>query len=300
MIEYLGKLSDHLGLPANASSHGFVIDMMLGWVHWVMLILFAGWGLYLIITVIKFNSKVNPKADYNGVQSHYSQYAEIGIIFIEAFLLVGLSIPLWSQLRTTVPGPDEAIQVRVIAQQFAWNIHYPGADGEFGDTNIKLVDEESNPIGLEREGSGADDIVTLNQLHLPVNQQVLIHLSSKVVIHGFGIPEMRVKQDALPGMTIPVYFTPTMTSAEFINKIKDTNRYSPSGNYMGLGQETWEIFSEEKKNEFRGFQIACAQLCGNSHYKMRGFVTVETEEEFNAWLEEEAEYLEEEDEDDDW
>ena len=120
------------------------------------------------------------------------------------------------------------------------------------------------------------------------------------VIHGFGIPEMRVKQDALPGMTIPVYFTPTMTSAEFINKIKDTNRYSPSGNYMGLGQETWEIFSEEKKNEFRGFQIACAQLCGNSHYKMRGFVTVETEEEFNAWLEEEAEYLEEEDEDDDW
>ena len=95
---------------------------------------------------------------------------------------------------------------------------------------------------------------------------------------------MRVKQDALPGMTIPVYFTPTMTSAEFINKIKDTNRYSPSGNYMGLGQETWEIFSEEK----------------NSHYKMRGFITVETEEEFNAWLEEEAEYLEEEDEDDDW
>ena len=300
MIEYLGKLSDHLGLPVNASSHGYVIDMMLGWVHWVMLILFVGWGLYLIITVIKFNSKVNPKADYNGVQSHYSQYAEIGIIFIEAFLLVGLSIPLWSQLRTTVPGPDEAIQVRVIAQQFAWNIHYPGADGEFGDTDIQLVDEESNPIGLVREGNGADDIVTLNQLHLPVNQQVLIHLSSKDVIHGFGIPEMRVKQDALPGMTIPVYFMPTMTSAEFINKIKDTNRYSPSGNYMGLGQETWELFSEEKKNEFRGFQIACAQLCGNSHYKMRGFVTVETEEEFNAWLEEEAEYLEEEDEDDDW
>ena len=275
MIEYLGKLSDHLGLPVNASSHGFVIDMMLGWVHWVMLILFAGWGLYLIITVIKFNSKVNPKADYNGVQSHYSQYAEIGIIFIEAFLLVGLSIPLWSQLRTTVPGPDEAIQVRVIAQQFAWNIHYPGADGEFGDTNIKLVDEESNPIGLVRGGNGADDIVTLNQLHLPVNQQVLIHLSSKDVIHGFGIPEMRVKQDALPGMTIPVYFTPTMTSAEFLDEIKGSAR------------------------EGKGYEIACAQLCGNSHYRMRGFLTVESEDEFSSWLEEEAEYLEEGD-DDDW
>jgi cytochrome c oxidase subunit 2 len=264
-----------------------------------MFILFAGWGIYLIITLIKFNSKSNPKADYNGVQSHYSQFAEIGVIVIEAFLLVGLSIPLWSQMRTTVPDLDEAVQIRVIAQQFAWNIHYPGADGEFGDTDIKLVDEESNPIGLVREGSGADDIVTLNQMHLPVNQQVLIYLSSKDVIHSFGIPEMRVKQDALPGMTIPVYFTPTMTSAEFINKIKDTNRYSPNGNYMGLGQETWEILSEEKKNEFRGFQIACAQLCGNSHYKMRGFVTVESEEGFNAWLEEEAEYLEDDD-DDDW
>ena len=300
MIEYFGNLSDHLGLPVNAVSHGFMMDMVLGWVHWVMFILFAGWGIYLIITLIKFNSKSNPKADYNGVQSHYSQFAEIGVIVIEAFLLVGLSIPLWSQMRTTVPDADEAVQIRVIAQQFAWNIHYPGADGEFGDMDIKLVDEESNPIGLVRDGNGADDIVTLNQMHLPVNQQVLIYLSSKDVIHSFGIPEMRVKQDALPGMTIPVYFTPTMTSAEFINKIKDTNRYSPSGNYMGLGQETWEIFSEEKKNEFRGFQIACAQLCGNSHYKMRGFVTVETEEEFNAWLEEEAEYLEEEDEDDDW
>ncbi len=300
MIDYLGKLSDHLGLPVNAVSHGIMMDMVLGWVHWVMFILFAGWGLYLFIALIKFNSKSNPKADYNGVQSHYSQFAEIGVIIIEAFLLVGLSIPLWSQMRTTVPDSDEAVQIRVVAQQFAWNIHYPGADGEFGDTDINLVDEESNPIGLVRDGAGADDIVTLNQLHLPVNQQVLIYLSSKDVIHSFGIPEMRVKQDALPGMTIPVYFTPTMTSAEFINKIKDTNRYSPSGNYMGLGQETWEIFNEEKKNEFRGFQIACAQLCGNSHYKMRGFVTVETEEEFNAWLDAEAEYLDDGDDDEDW
>ncbi|HIO40422.1 MAG TPA: hypothetical protein EYN29_02600, partial [Candidatus Marinimicrobia bacterium] len=80
MIEYLGNLSDHLGLPVNAVSHGFMMDMVLGWVHWVMFILFAGWGIYLIITLIKFNSKSNPKADYNGVQSHYSQFAEIGVI----------------------------------------------------------------------------------------------------------------------------------------------------------------------------------------------------------------------------
>ena len=289
MVEYLGNISHYLGLPINAASHGSMIDSMIAWTHWLMLILFVGWGIYLIITIIKFSEKNHPKADYNVVQSHYSQYVEYGVIIFEAFLLIGLSIPLYSQIKTSLPNDNQVHHIRVIAQQFAWNIHYPGVDGKFGKTNIKLVDEESNPIGLDRSSPfGADDIVSINQMHLPVNKQVLIHLSSKDVIHSFGIPEMRIKQDAIPGMAIPFFFTPTMTSAEFINKIKDTERYSPSGNYMGLGQETWDIFSEEKKNEFRGFQIACAQLCGNSHYKMRGFMTIHNEESYTKWLSEEA------------
>jgi len=275
MIEYLGNFSDYLGLPINASSHGYMIDNMIGWVHWVMLILFVGWGIYLIIAVIKFSEKANPKADYHGVQSHYSQYVEYGVIIIEAFLLIGLSIPLYAQIKTSLPSDNEVHHIRVIAQQFAWNIHYPGEDGKFGDTDIDLVDEESNPIGLVRDGSGSDDIVTINQMHLPVNKQVMIHLSSKDVIHSFGIPEMRIKQDAVPGMTIPFFFTPTMTTDDFLQKIKGSIR------------------------DGKGYEIACAQLCGNSHYRMRGFLTVESEDEFNGWLEEEAEYLEEGD-DDDW
>ena len=300
MIEYLGKLSDHLGLPINSASHGLMIDNMIGWVHWLMFILFVGWGIYLIIAITKFSAKSNPKADYNGVQSHYSQYVEYGVLIFEAFLLIGLSIPLYSQLKTTLPGDDDVHQIRVIAQQFAWNIHYPGFDGKFGKTNINLVDEESNPIGLDRSSSfGADDIVTINQMHLPVNRQVLIHLSSKDVIHSFGIPEMRIKQDAIPGMTIPFFFTPTMTSSEFLNKIKNTERFNPKSNY-GFDKETWENLNDKSKNEYRGYQIACAQLCGNSHYKMRGFVTIDTNAEYNAWLAMQAEYLEEEGDDDDW
>ena len=275
MIESLGSISKYLGLPINSSSHGYMIDNMIGWVHWLMLLLFVGWGIYLIIAIIKFSEKTNPKADYNGVQSHYSQYAEYGVIIFEAFLLIGLSIPLYSQLKTSLPSNNEVHQIRVIAQQFAWNIHYPGEDGKFGNTDINLVDEESNPIGLVRDGDGADDIVTINQMHLPVNQQVMIHLSSKDVIHSFGIPEMRIKQDAIPGMTIPFFFTPTMTSAEFLDEFKGSAR------------------------EGKGYEIACAQLCGNSHYRMKGYVTVDTEEKYNNWLIEQAEYIEEEG-DDDW
>ena len=275
MIEYFGHISQYLGLPINSASHGHMIDNMIGWVHWLMILLFIGWGVFLIIAVTKFRSSANPKADYNGVKSHFSQYIEYGVIMFEAFLLIGLSIPLYSQLKTDLPDDNNVLHIRVIAQQFAWNIHYPGKDGKFGKTNIDLVDEESNPVGLDR-GSifGADDIVSINQMHLPVNKQVMIHLSSKDVIHSFGIPEMRIKQDAIPGMTIPFFFTPTMTTTKFLEKIKGSAR------------------------EGQGYEIACAQLCGNSHYRMKGFVTVETDDEFNAWLDEEAEYLEEDD--DDW
>ena len=277
MVEYLGNLSQYLGLPINSASHGLMIDYMIGWTHWLMLILFVGWGIYLIIAIIKFSAKYNPKADYNGVQSHYSQYAEYGVIIFEAFLLIGLSIPLYSQLKTSLPNDNEVYHIRVIAQQFAWNIQYPGADGKFGNTNIQLVDEELNPIGLDRGSAfGSDDIVTLNQMHLPVNKQVMIHLSSKDVIHSFGIPEMRIKQDAVPGMTIPFFFTPIMTSAEFLDKIKGTIR------------------------EGMGYEIACAQLCGNSHYRMRGYVTIDTETEYETWLSEQADILEEEGDADDW
>ena len=300
MIESLGNLSEHLGLPINSASHGLMIDNMIGWVHWVMLILFVGWGIYLIFTVIKFSAKLNPKADYHGVQSHFSRFIEYGVIIVEAFLLVGLSIPLYAQLKTTLPNDNDVHHIRVVAQQFAWNIHYPGADGKFGKTEITLVDEESNPIGLDRNSQfGSDDIVTINQMHLPVNKQVMIHLSSKDVIHSFGIPEMRIKQDAVPGMTIPFFFTPTMTSSEFLDKIKGTERFNPKGNY-GFDKEIWENLKDKSKKEFRGYQIACAQLCGNSHYKMRGFVTIDTEEEYHAWLSEQAEYLQDDEDDEDW
>ena len=279
MLESLGKLSESLGLPIMSSSHGHQIDTVIGWVHWLMIFLFVGWGIYLIYALFRFNSKSNPVADYNGMKSHFNQYVEIGVIVFEAFLLVGLSLPLWSQLKTDIPDKSDVHEIRVVAQQFAWNIHYPGEDGIFGSTDVNLVDEESNPIGLDRKGNGSDDIVTINQLHLPVNEQVLIYLSTKDVIHNFSLPEMRVKQDAIPGMEIPIYFTPTMTSKDFLQMLKGTAR------------------------EGLGYEISCAQLCGNSHYRMKGYVTIETEEEFNEWLAEEAEYIEEDDDgwgDDDW
>ena len=282
MVEFLGKLSEHLGFPVMSSSHGLEIDYMNGWVHWLMLILFVGWGIFFIYALFRFRSGANPKANYEGVTSHVHRYSEYGVIFIEALLLVGFAYPMWAKVKTQVPAIDEnTIEVRVIAQQFAWNVHYPGQDGLFGDTNSDLVDEEVNPIGLDRNSpNGEDDITTINQLHLPVNKQAMIYLSSKDVIHSLSLPEMRVKQDAIPGMTIPVFFTPIMTSSKFLETIKGTAR------------------------EGMGYEISCAQLCGNSHYRMRGYLTVHKENGFESWLDEQAAEMEEEEndwgDDDDW
>ena len=278
MIELFGNLSESLGMPIIASSHGLMLDQMSGWVHWLMIILFVGWGIFFIVTLFKFGIISNGKVDRDGVQSHASTYGEYAVILVEAFILVSFAIPLWSLTKTDIPDvTEDTVEIRVVAQQFAWNIHYPGVDGEFGRTYATLVDEEINPIGLDRSSPhGADDIVTLNQMHLPVNKQIIIYLSSKDVIHSFSLPEMRVKQDAIPGMSTPIFFTPTMTSDEFLIEIKGSAR------------------------EGKGFEIACAQLCGNSHYRMRGFLTIDTEDEYNAWLDEEAELLEEEGDDDDW
>ncbi len=235
-----------LGLPLNASAHGFEIDQMIYLVHGLMLILFVGWGIFFIITLIKFNRHANPKANYKGVQNHISSYIEVGVVVLEVILLIGFSIPFWAKQVNSFPNRPDAIEIRVVAEQFAWNVHYPGKDGKFGKTSLKLIDQQNNPIGLDLTDPNAkDDVTTVNQLHMPIGRPVIIHLSTKDVIHCFSLPEMRVKQDVIPGMSIQTWFTPVKT-----------------------GQ--WEI--------------TCAQLCGIGHYRMKGFYTVHTEKEFDDWL----------------
>lgn len=254
-----------LGLPAVASEHGARIDEVIGLVHVLMLVLFVIWGGLLVYMLWRFRRGRQPKADYQGLQSHLSSYAEIGVAAVEVVLLVGFSIPLYSERVDDLPSEDESTVVRVVAEQFVWNVHYPGPDGIFGLTAPEHVHPATNPVGLDRQDpAAADDVVKVNQLILPVGKPALIQLTSKDVIHSFSIPEMRVKQDAIPGMVFPVWFTPTTTNAT----MRET-----------LGKPTFT------------FELGCAQLCGNGHANMRGLVTIMEPHEFDAWMDEEQSYL---------
>ena len=254
---------NHFWLPEIASAHGAKIDQVIVIVHWFMAVLFVGWMTFFTLALLRFRKGKHPVPDYRGVTSHRNTYLEIAVVIVEAVLLIGFSIPLWAERVDDFPDEKDATVVHVVGQQFAWNVHYPGADGKFGKRDVKLVDEASNPLGLDRSDPDAkDDVTTVNQLHVPVNKPVIVQLSSKDVIHSFGVPEFRVKQDAIPGLQIPLWWVPTVTTEEMRKKAGRA--------------EDWT------------YEIACAQLCGIGHSTMRGFVTVESPEAFQAWIDAQA------------
>ena len=173
--------------PGRASAHAAEIDRMTVLTHWLMLFLFIGWGRSSFTRWCASGRAPNPKANYHGVKSHMASYIEWAVAAVEVVLIVAFAIPAWAARVDAFPAESEATVVRVVAEQFAWNAHYPGADGQFGRTDIKLMSAE-NPLGLDRSDPAAkDDVNTINQLELPVNKPVIIHLSSKDVIHSFSL-----------------------------------------------------------------------------------------------------------------
>jgi cytochrome c oxidase subunit 2 len=241
-----------LGLPPQASAHAADVDQLIVLLHWMMAILFVGWGAFFLYTLVRFRQSANPKADYAGVKSHNSSYLDVVLALVEAVLLIGFAIPAWATRVNQLPAEGESTVVHVVAKQFEWHIHYPGPDGMFGRSAIELI-TPTNAIGLDRSDPAAvDDIVTLNQMHVLENQPVRVQLFSTDVIHDFHVPHFRVKQDVVPGMSIEIWFTPTRTGE---------------------------------------FEIACAELCGLGHYRMRGFLTVDAnEQDFQLWLDDQLQF----------
>ena len=241
-------MGDWLGLPVQASAHAGEIDNMIILIHYLMFILFIGWGIYFVWVLIRFRASANPRADYTGVTSHTSSYLEIAVAAIEAVLLIGFAIPAWANRVNEFPPEEESTVVHMIGRQFEWHAHYPGADGRFGRRDLSHI-TPTNLVGLDRsDPAAADDVVSINRMNLPVDKPAILYLSTQDVIHSLGIAEMRVKQDAIPGMEIPMWFTPTL---------------------MG------------------DYQINCSQLCGLGHYRMKAEVTIQSQAEFDAWLAEE-------------
>lgn len=224
-----------------------MIDQMMEFLNWFIIILLVGWSIFFLFCLFRFNRKANPKASYVGVRSHASSHLEIGVVLVEAILLLGFAFPLWGTRVKEYPTSPDTVRVRAIGFQFGWFLHYPGPDGKFGEIDLSKVSaaQAETQIGLSREGYGADDLIRTS-LTLPVDRPAIIQVTSKDVIHNYSIKAMRIAQDAIPGLEVPMWFTP----------IKE-------GDY----------------------DVVCAQLCGTGHAAMASKMTVVPNEDFVAEFE---------------
>ncbi len=233
----------HVWLPEGISTIAPAVDRLFYIILWLTGAVFVLVQATLLYFLVRYRRQAGQPAHY----THGNTMVEVVWTVIPAVILVALALHsqrIWAQVRGT--PPPAALEVAITGQQFAWNVHYPGTDQQFGRTSPALVDEASNPVGLDRtDPNAADDIVTVNQLHLPVNRVALLHLKSKDVIHSFFVPQFRMKQDMVPGFTGQLWVSATKAGS---------------------------------------YEIACAELCGLGHYRMRGFLTVESDEAFAMWL----------------
>lgn len=247
-------LNDLMGMMPDASTQGNRVDDMLEFCHWFMLILFVGWTCFFLYMLWRFRQSRHPQADHDGMKSHFSSHLEFGVVLVEAVLLLGFAIPIWYSQVDDFPNEKEALVVRAVGEQYGWNFHYAGEDGVFGRGRPELVDG-ANPLGLTPEDPFAlDDAVVKNQMHVPVNRPVIVKVSSKDVIHNYALPAMRVAQDAIPGMEIPLWFRPATTSPT---------------DELGLATP---------------YEIICGQLCGSGHGLMRATLYVDDGATYDAWV----------------
>jgi len=246
MEKLLAFMEKTLGLPVLASQQGKDVDNLILYVHLLMIVLFAGWLAYFAYCLLRFRRARNPKADYIGVKGHASNYIEGAVAVVEGVLLIGVAVPLWAKAAGGFPKESESTVVQIVGQQFNWNARYPGKDGRFGKQDMRFV-KADNVFGIDpSDPNGKDDVQVSDTVHVVVNKPVILYISSKDVIHSFKVLAMRVTQDAIPGMRVPLHFVPTKEGI---------------------------------------YQINCAQLCGNGHSAMaNGRLIVESQEAFDKWL----------------
>jgi cytochrome c oxidase subunit II len=213
--------------PENVSTYGAHLDFM----FWVITVITGVVFVLVEVTLVAFLFKYRHREGGKAFYSHGNSRLEIIWTVATAVIVLALGIwswPTWLDIKDPRRFPPADLEIGIHVKQFEWNIQYPGADGRLGTP---------------------DDFIKRNQLHIPVNAKIRGTLESEDVIHSFYLPNFRLKQDAVPGMKIPVWFEATKTGS---------------------------------------YEIACAELCGLAHYRMKGAVTVHTAEDFATWSAQQA------------
>jgi len=239
-----------ISLPELASRHGAGIDAMLNYLLLTVGAIFLV-GYCVLAWLIWQGARrsiIVSRLATRRTELLLSTALGLGMALIAEGGVLAIGMPVWAEYFGSPPSND-VVTIDVTAQQFMWNVRYPGPDGVLGRTNPTLIDDSSNPVGVDRsDPASKDDLFFQNEFTVPVNRPVKVRLHARDVIHSFFLPHFRVKQDAVPGMTPEVVFVPTRTGS---------------------------------------YELLCAELCGLAHYRMRATFSVVTQQEYDAWLDRE-------------
>lgn len=237
-----------------ASEHGAHIDQMFWITMWITLAVFVLVNFMLFYFAWKYGKDGERKATYYP-ENHKLELLWTVVPAIVLTVLIAYGIVTWN--RIMVQAPDKtAYNIELNAQQFAWNIHYPGTDNKLGDVDVHLI-SSANLMGVNFQEDFAHDDFQANEIYLPKGKPVTLTIRSRDVIHAVHMPHFRVKMDAVPGMKTRFTFTPTLTTKEM------------------------RVIRNEEKFDY---ELACAEVCGRSHFSMQKKITVVDEAEYLEWL----------------
>lgn len=260
------------GPHVAASSHGGAVDSSFNITTIVTGIVFFLTHIALFYFAWKYSGKRGQKSAF---MSHDNNL-EILWTALPALVMAGLvfnGLITWNKVMADVGSDEDFMEIGVTGYQFAWALRYPGADGELGDKNFRLITSK-NLLGQDwKDDRNLDDFMA-DELVLPVGQKVRMRISARDVLHSFFLPHFRVKMDAVPGMPTYFVFTPTITTEQYRQQLKEYKEYqAPDPDQPE--KQLWETFN---------YELACAELCGKGHFSMRKKVRVVTQEEYDAWL----------------
>ncbi|WP_420321562.1 cytochrome c oxidase subunit II [Flagellimonas sp.] len=275
-------------LPEASSAHGGEYDQLM-WVSFAIIFFVQTITQFLLHYFgYKYRGKEGQKALFFADNDRLEFiWTIIPVIVLAGLILWGLYT--WTNIMD-VNDEDDPLIVELYAQQFNWTARYGGDDNVLGDASVRLIDiDRANVLGLDESDPNSSDDVIVKELHLPVGRKVNFMMRSQDVLHSAYMPHFRAQMNCVPGMITQFSFTPTKTTEEIrrdpdvIDKVKRTNAIRAERAAKGEpNSEPWEY----------DYVLLCNKICGKSHYNMQMKIIVETEEEFNNWLAEQATFKE--------
>jgi cytochrome c oxidase subunit 2 len=273
-------------LPKAASEHGQGIDDL--WLISMVLIFFVGFITLWLLSyfAFKYRGNKNRRALYFADNDKLEFiWTVIPVIVLAGLIIYGLFT--WTDIMN-VNEDDDPMIVELYAYQFDWRARYSGQDNTLGEANVRLI-EGANQLGVDTSDPNAQDDVVVNELHLPLGRKILFKMRSQDVLHSAYMPHFRAQMNCVPGMITQFAFTPSVTTEqmrldeEVMGKVSRINtiRRKNSLELMAKGEEALEPYEFD-------YLLLCNKICGTNHYNMQMKIIVETQEEYDAWIAQQA------------